>query len=730
MLYVDSHGLLRGSGLTGQRLGSESLLMVGSETPARAGNPPHLPRRLSSLRALREAVGATVITGPLGASFWRLLPATVNIRVEPDGYYDQAPRIEDPLKWALLGLGVPTPTATALCRRDPTPRHGYYRHYQRAQRLVSQLEATAPAFTVSNAPGEVPIVDAQGAREYLRGVPQFSWDTETDPDGNLVGLSLCKPGASPVYLAEAEANCFAEPFVSLYLTAIPSVAHNAKWDIKVLARATGRTPGSVALDPAMLSDTMVMAWLVQDHVREKHRSLGLKALTEHYFHDKPLDFKAVCPSGNFRDVPLDLAARYSGADAANTLALLPVMEAKLDTDDLRTLWETIERPLIPILADMEWRGFPVDLEWFARMAEDFERSLKITRERMPFDPAKDEQARQYFYDTLGRAPPHYTPTMKRSVDEEALRSLKHPVASLLLAYRQRAKLLSTFLLPILSEGRPTIHTTFNQCARDDLGENAAPATGRLASSDPDIQNLPLLIREGFIAPEGALIYANDFSQLELRIMAAVSQDMGMLEAFRAGRDIHTELAARIWGIDLNAVSTDQRKQAKNVQFAMQYLASPPKIAEMTGVSLGEARKLLEAVHRARPGAMEWTARCVASAREHGYVQTIMGRRRWVPNINSGWPEARARAEREAVNAVIQGSAADVTKLGMIRVEFVHRHYNGGAMLNQVHDEIVGYVRSRKDAEFLAEVMAREHGGVQFTAKVGMGKNWLETKGEK
>jgi len=336
MRFLDSCGLIKGAGKPSEA----RIAALLPDAASVATTIPTLPRRLSALRSLAKATGATIITGPLGAHFWRVLPATVSIRVEPDGYYDAGPRYaSNPLKWALLGLGVPAPAANALSMRKtpPTPKHKHYRHWTRACKVVERLEAAAPNIDVGPGMAAVPVVDAQHANEYLFQAPRFSWDTETAKDGSLAGISLAVEGKPPVYVPYEQAVEFAQVFLPHHLKTQPNVAHNLKHDIKVIARTLGCMPNEVISSASV--DTMVMAWLVQDHVRQSHHSLGLKDLTQHYTNDRPLQFKDVCPTGDFRDVPLELAAQYSGADAVNALILWPIMAGKVKDDGLEWVWE-------------------------------------------------------------------------------------------------------------------------------------------------------------------------------------------------------------------------------------------------------------------------------------------------------------------------------------------------------------------------------------------------------
>ena len=720
MRFLDRYGLIKGAGKpSGARI---ACLTPVSQFPT--SSP--IPRRLAALRSLAEATGATIVTGPLGTHFWRVLPAIVSIRVEPDGYYDAGPRYaSNPLKWALLGLGVPSATATALCKRKtpPTPKHKHYRHWTRACKVVERLEAAVPNIDVGQEMAAVPIVDAQHANEYLFQAPRFSWDTETAPDGSLAGISLAVEGKPPVYVPYEQAVEFAR-VLPHHLKTQPNVAHNLKHDIKVIAWTLGCMPSEVVSSASV--DTMVMAWLVQDHVRQSHHSLGLKELTEHYTHERPLRFKDVCPTGDFRDVPLELAAMYSGADAVNALILWPIMASKVKDDELEWVWEHLERPLIPVLADMEVRGFPVNLAWFAQKKEQLEAGLKVAEAHLPFNPNSPIQVGAYFYDQEGMPVHHLTDKGGRSVDEQALLSFDHPIAALLRAYRGRAKLLSTYVLPILEKNDSSVHTTFNQCARDDFGGDAAPATGRLASSDPNLQNIPLDMREGFVPPEGMMLYAADKNQIELRFVAVLSQDEGMLEAYREGRDVHADLTARMRGIPLEQVTEGPRRTAKIGQYLMLYGGGWSLLAEKMKLTREAAKQLHEDIKRARPGVTAWTQEVVAFAREHGYVETVMGRKRWIPDIDSGWPEGRARAEREAINAIPQGSTADVLKLEMQNVDSLHRQ-TGGAMVNQVHDEIVGFVEQEEQARTIGKTMTYYYNGMEFPADVGTGSNWLKAK---
>lgn len=711
MQYLDRSGYVKGSGVQ-----YPESLTTGEQKPI-------VPRRLSSLKALSNAAGVTIVTGPLGAHFWRVLPSTVAIRIEPDGYYDEGPRYAtNRLKWALIGLGVPSASATQLCKKAPSAKNKHYRAYCRAVKLVAALESAPVDVSVVSGVEAVPIVSAREARDYLDQADRFAWDTETSLTGQLVGISLCVPGQKPVYVME-EARNLAVTLPEL-MAQRPSAAHNLKHDLKVLAQTLDRDPRD--LYSPLMQDTMVMAWLVQDHVREKHRSLGLKQLTEHYFGEKPMEFGDVCPDGDFAQVDPALQAIYSGADAFNTMRLWPIFSVKLARDSMTPVWTDIEQPLIPVLAGMELRGFPVDLEWFARTKASLEAGLDALVAGLPFKPTR-LGAVDYFYKQKGYPVLRETATGQPSVDEEALRAFNDPVANLYLVYTGRVKLLGTYINPVLERGKGTVHARFNQCARDDFADTAAPATGRLSSSDPNLQNQPLFVREGYIPPPGMLVYAADYSQIELRLMAYVSKDAGMLQAFAEGRDIHADLAIRMFpGYTLETLPDAVRRKVKTGQFLMQYGGGAPLLAEKMSIGLEEAKVLHRQLNAARPGVARWKEACLAEARHLGYATTLFGRKRWLPDLQSGWDQKRMQAERQAVNAPIQGSSADIIKIRMPVIDNWHRSHVG-EMANQVHDEVDGFVDTPQQAKEIAEIMRYMLGDFAIEAEAGTGPNWLKAK---
>jgi DNA polymerase-1 len=611
------------------------------------------------------------------------------------------------------------------------------------------------------------VVDPERAREVveeLRDAGRVSVDTETtglDPmRAELVGVSLAAEPGRAYYLpfghrasatsrdeeGNPELNLRSEPVPNLPaftgpemaplrdLLADPDVAkvgQNLKYDRIILERAGGALEG---ID----FDTSLASYCLDPGKRE--HSLDILVMEE--LGRKLTSWEEVAGSGaseiTFDQVPLEEALQYAAEDADYTLRLADVLAEELEEHEMLDLLRRVELPLIPVLADMEQTGIGVDLEVLEALQERVSRELRLVEEEIAkiageeVNPRSVPQLRELLFEELD------LPVLKRtktgpSTDESVLSELAargHEVPRLILDYRELDKLNSTYVsvLPGLvhpETGR--IHTSFNQ---------TVAATGRLSSSDPNLQNIPVRsalgreVRKGFVADDGYLFLAADYSQVELRVLAHLSRDEAFVEAFRRGRDIHRETAARIFGVDPDEVNAGMRDQAKTINFATIYGQGPRALSRQLGVSRSRAEEFIEEYFERFAGVKEYLERMKDEAREKGYVETLSGRRRYVPEIRSRNPSVRGFGERTAANSPIQGTAADLIKLAMIRLH-PRLDPDRARLLLQVHDELLFEVR--EDAvEEVREVVREEMEGameldVPLEVEMGTGPSWYGCK---
>jgi len=600
--------------------------------------------------------------------------------------------------------------------------------------------------------------------EEMRGAEIFSVDTETtslDPTrAELVGISLCaEPGrawylpfahrAPPVSrdeegnpalaLGEEEPENLPPPGSEQVaplrdLLADPGagkVGQNIKYDLVVLARAGIELEG-VEFDTSLASYCL-------DPGKREH---GLDLLVMEKLGRKLTSYEEVCGSGaseiSFAEVPLEEATPYACEDADYTLRLMEVLERELEEHRLLELLHRIEVPLVPVLAEMERTGIRLDLGFFEGLERRVGRELRLVEEEIRKIAGEEvnlrsvPQLRELLFERLE------LPVLKRtktgpSTDESVLSELAargHEVPRLILEYRELDKLNSTYIsvLPGLvhpETGR--VHTSFNQ---------TVAATGRLSSSEPNLQNIPVRsalgreIRKAFVAEEGWRLLAADYSQVELRILAHLSADPAFVEAFRADRDIHRETSARIFGVEPESVDGGMRDRAKTINFATIYGQGPTALASQLGVSRSEAEAFIEGYFERFSGVREYIEEMKERARERGYVETVSGRRRYIPEIRSRNPGVRGFGERTAANSPIQGTAADLIKIAMIRL---HERLDRDAarLLVQVHDELLFEVREGEE-DAVREVVREEMEGameldVPLRVEMGIGRSWYECK---
>jgi DNA polymerase-1 len=488
-------------------------------------------------------------------------------------------------------------------------------------------------------------------------------------------------------------------------------------------------------------DIMIASYCL-DPGRRQHE-LEVLALDE--LGRKLASYEDICGKGKtavpFADVPPERAARFAAERADAILQIDERLTRQLDDYDLRRLFEDIEMPLMPVLADMERWGVAIDPDFFLAMGRKLEGELRLVEEDIykvaggEFNINSPIQLRDILFDRLGLPVKKRTKTGP-STDAEVLEDLAaegHALPRLIIEYRELAKLKSTYVdtLPALADPHShRVHTSFNQ---------TVTSTGRLSSSDPNLQNIPIRtplgaeIRKGFVPAPGLLFLGADYSQIELRILAHLSGDPAFVEAFARGRDVHRETAALIFGVAPEAVSPAMRAQAKTVNFATIYGQGPVALARQLGIGVADARRFIDGYFARFPAIRKYLDRQVEVARAQGYVETLFGRRRYIPELNSKNFNIRSFGERVATNSPIQGTAADLIKLAMIRIHgALAERGSATRMILQVHDELLFEVSEDELEELRALIRSEMEGALTLSVPIavdlGVGHNWYETKG--
>ncbi|HEX9181380.1 MAG TPA: DNA polymerase I, partial [Burkholderiales bacterium] len=481
--------------------------------------------------------------------------------------------------------------------------------------------------------------------------------------------------------------------------------------------------------------------LLQSYVLESHRSHDMDALAERHLGLKTISYDEVTGKGAsripFEQVDLERATEYAAEDADVTLRLHQALWSRVEADPkLLAVYRDIEMPLLPVLRDMERHGVLLDIPALEAQSRELgERLVALEGEAQklagqPFNLNSPKQIQEILFVQQGIKPVKKTPGGAPSVDEEVLQqlALDHPLPKLLLEYRGLAKLKSTYTdkLPrMVDPGSGRVHTNYAQ---------AVAVTGRLSSNDPNLQNIPVRtaegrrIREAFIAPAGSLIVSADYSQIELRIMAHLSGDEGLLRAFAAGQDVHRATAAEVFGVEPDAVTSEQRRYAKVINFGLIYGMSEFGLASQLGVERAAARAYMDRYFARYPGVAEFMNRTKDQARKQGYVETVFGRRLWLPEITSTNQGRRQGAERAAINAPMQGTAADLIKLAMIAVHrWLEEQGMASRLVMQVHDELVLEVPEPELPRVKAELPGLMGGvarlAVPLLVELGAGPNW-------
>lgn len=609
-------------------------------------------------------------------------------------------------------------------------------------------EAEEETATVLSAENYVTILDEQTLLtwiENLKKAPLFAFDTETDSldnvSANMVGLSFAiEPGVAayvPVthdYL-DAPDQIPRDRVLELLKPLLEDdkvlkVGQNLKYDRGVLANYGIELRG-------IAFDTMLESYIL-DSVAGRH---DMDSLSDRWLKHKTITFEEIAGKGKnqltFNQIALEEAGRYAAEDADVTLQLHLKMWPELQQNEgPLNVFKNIEMPLVPVLSRVERNGVKIDSAVLHAHSQEIAKRL-IELEKKAYDIAGEEfnlsspkQLQTILFEKQGIKPLKKTPGGAPSTSEEVLEelALDYPLPKVILEYRGLAKLKSTYTdkLPLMiSPKTGRVHTSYHQ---------AVTATGRLSSTDPNLQNIPVRneegrrIRQAFIAPEDYLIVSADYSQIELRIMAHLSRDKGLLTAFAEGKDIHRATAAEVFGLPLESVSSEQRRSAKAINFGLIYGMSAFGLARQLNIPRKEAQKYMDLYFERYPGVLEYMERTRTQAKEQGYVETLDGRRLYLPDIKSSNGARRAGAERAAINAPMQGTAADIIKRAMIAVDgWLLSEKPRVRMIMQVHDELVFEVH-KDDLEAVAkkihELMESSTTlAVPLLVEVGSGENW-------
>ncbi|MCX2788791.1 MULTISPECIES: DNA polymerase I [Vibrio] len=582
--------------------------------------------------------------------------------------------------------------------------------------------------------------------DKLKASELFAFDTETDSldymVANLVGLSFATDEGIAAYVPVAHDYLDAPQQLDrdwvleqlkpiLEDEAQSKVGQNLKYDASVLARYGIEMKG-------IKHDTMLASY-VYNSVGGKH---DMDSLALRFLQHSCISFEQIAGKGKnqltFNQIDLDEASPYAAEDADVTLRLHNRLFANIEQDEkLKTVYEEIEMPLVPVLSRIERTGVLIDdmklsaqsVEIAARLDELEQKAYEIAEQEFNMNSPKQLQA--LLFEKMGLPVIKKTPSGTPSTNEEVLQelALDYPLPKLILEYRGLAKLKSTYtdkLPKMINPSTGRVHTSYHQ---------AVTATGRLSSTDPNLQNIPIRneegrrIRQAFIAPTGYKILAVDYSQIELRIMAHLSGDQALLDAFRDGKDIHAATAAEIMGVSIDQVSSEQRRRAKAVNFGLIYGMSAFGLAKQLGIPRGEAQAYMDKYFERYPGVMQYMEDTRSTASAQGYVETIFGRRLHLPEIQSRNGMRRKAAERAAINAPMQGTAADIIKKAMLLVdEWIQQEGNGRVkLLMQVHDELVFEVEESSLSEIENKVQNLMESAaelkVPLVAEAGHGDNW-------
>lgn len=621
-------------------------------------------------------------------------------------------------------------------------------HYQATPALAQDnSEEALPAIQIDRSRYETLLTEADLNRwvEKLKQAKLFALDTETDNldymAANLVGVSFALENGEAAYLPlqldylgapktleKTTALALLKPV--LENPAIQKVGQNFKYDLTIFAR-NGIDVQGVAFD------TMLESYVLNSTGRH-----NMDDLAKRYLGHQTISFEEIAGKGKnqltFNQIPLEQAAEYAAEDADVTMKLQQVLWEKLSKEpSLEKLFKEMELPLLGVLSRMERRGVLIDSDALFLQSNEIANRLSELEEQayvlagQPFNLASTKQLQEILFDKLGLPVIQKTPKGAPSTNEEVLEELafSHELPKVLVEHRGLSKLKSTYtdkLPQMVNPQTGRVHTSYHQ---------AVTATGRLSSSDPNLQNIPIRneegrrIRQAFIAREGFTIVAADYSQIELRIMAHLSQDQGLINAFTQGKDIHRSTAAEIFGVALDEVTSEQRRNAKAINFGLIYGMSAFGLSRQLGIGRADAQSYMDLYFKRYPGVQTFMHDIREKAKAQGYVETLFGRRLYLPDINSSNGMRRKAAERVAINAPMQGTAADIIKRAMIQLDLKLQNDPDIEMIMQVHDELVFEVRSEKVA-FYSELIKTQMESaadlvVPLIVDVGQGTNWDE-----
>ena len=621
-------------------------------------------------------------------------------------------------------------------------------HYQATPALAQNNDdETLPAIQIDRSRYETLITESDLNRwvDKLNQAKLFALDTETDNldymAANLVGISFAFENGEAAYLPlqldylgapktleKTTALALLKPI--LENPAIQKVGQNFKYDLTIFAR-NGIDVQGVAFD------TMLESYVLNSTGRH-----NMDDLAKRYLGHQTISFEEIAGKGKnqltFNQIPLEQAAEYAAEDADVTMKLQQVLWEKLSKEPtLEKLFKEMELPLLGVLSRMERRGVLIDSDALFLQSNEIANRLSELEEQayvlagQPFNLASTKQLQEILFDKLGLPVIQKTPKGAPSTNEEVLEELafSHELPKVLVEHRGLSKLKSTYtdkLPQMVNPQTGRVHTSYHQ---------AVTATGRLSSSDPNLQNIPIRneegrrIRQAFIAREGFTVVAADYSQIELRIMAHLSQDQGLINAFTQGKDIHRSTAAEIFGVALDEVTSEQRRNAKAINFGLIYGMSAFGLSRQLGIGRADAQSYMDLYFKRYPGVQTFMHDIREKAKAQGYVETLFGRRLYLPDINSSNGMRRKAAERVAINAPMQGTAADIIKRAMIQLDQKLQNDPDIAMIMQVHDELVFEVRSEKVAFYSDLIKTQMESAadlvVPLIVEVGQGTNWDE-----
>jgi DNA polymerase-1 len=613
---------------------------------------------------------------------------------------------------------------------------------------AGEPDIIAPQKNISNTPHDYELVESEGELQLLikelKKHKEISFDTETTSiDANvaeLVGLSFCvRPGHGwyvPVPVNKEEVKMLLEKFSDLYQDdTITWVGHNIKYDLLVLKWYGIEIRGK-------FFDTLLAHYVIEPEGKRNMDWLSAKYLNYETVTIEELIGKKGKGQGTMRDVEVEKVKEYAVEDADVTLQFKNIFEPLLTEYEVRAVFEEAEVPLAPVLVNVEYEGIRIDMDFLNEYSKILEGEARKHEDAVyevagvKFNLGSPKQLGEILFDKLKLDPKaKKTKTGQYATGEDVLSRLakEHKICDDITAYREYTKLRSTYVdaLPLLINAKTgRVHTTFAQ---------AVAVTGRLSSNNPNLQNIPIRtdrgreIRKAFIPrDEHHVLISADYSQIELRIVAAISGDAAMSEAFKLNKDIHTATAAKVYKVPESEVTKDQRRKAKSVNFGIVYGQGAFGLAQNLQIKQAEAREIIDNYKIEFAGVTKYMDDMINFARENGYVQTIMGRKRWLRDINSANFTVRGLAERNAINSPIQGTAADMIKLAMIKIDAAFKQHGfQSKMVLQVHDELVFDVH-KSELEAIQPVILQcmqtamvLPNDIPIIAEIGVGANWLE-----